>query len=308
VYAVGPLARLSRRVVLSAGRPAETDGDRITAAVGDGLSTAWEEAAGTWAEQDPTVAWEDFDPDYDPTLIDPGVFNLVALDPADGGYTALEVAQAASRSGEGLLYETLDGLVGWDNADARGVAGTGPTVGGDSILAYGVRTSSSASDLANRVTVSYPTGSVTSQDDDSILTYTAFDRRIDTDLADASAAGDRADMYVERHAWPTVNLGQIAVRLDAVDDNTLRDQLLTLRSGSPVRLEGLPATIGLTRLDGFVEGTTLRLERLRAELRLNVSDAALSRFAARWTTVDQTIAWEDVSATLTWADATTVTV
>jgi hypothetical protein len=282
IYAVGPLARLSRTVVLAGGRPAETDSDRVTAAL-----------AG--------------DPDYDPSLIDPGVFDLVALDPSDLGYTALEVATSASNSGEGLLYETLAGRLGWANADARNTA-TNPTViPANSILAFGVRSSSSLSDLVNQVTVEYDGGSETAQDPISIATYTLFERRLSTILANQSSAEDRADTYVERHAYPAVNLGEIAIRLDAVTDDTLRDDLMQLYSGSPVRLPDLPQTIGIRRLDGFVEGTSLRLDRLTAELRLNISDAALSRSAVRWTGVGPTIRWQDVSATLEWQDATTVT-
>ena len=307
IYAVGPLARLGRRTVLAAGRPAETDGDRIAAAINDGLSTTWEEAAGTWNMIDNDVTWETFDPDFDPTLIDPGVFDLVALDPSDIGYTALEVATAASNSGEGLLYETLNGFVGWANADARGSAGPATVIPADAILAFGVRSNSSVGDLANRVIVEYDGGSEGAQDDTSIETFTLFERRLSTLLANQSSAAARADTYVERHAYPAVNLGEIAIRLDAITDDNLRDDLIQVYSGSPVTLPDLPTTIGIRRLDGFVEGTSLRLDRLTAELRLNISDAALSRFAVRWTGVGPTIRWQDVSATLQWQDATTVT-
>jgi hypothetical protein len=302
LYAVGPLARLARRTVLAGGRPAETDGDRILAAIRDGLATTWQEAVGAW-DDDLIVTWETYDAGFDPALIDPGVFDLVALDPVDGGYTALEVAQEASNSGEGLLYETLDGYIGWQNADARGLAGPPIVLPGANLLAGGLRTSSSAADLVNRATVQYPTGSETAEDLTSIQAYTLYTRIISTQLADATNAGDRAVAYVERHAYPVINLETVAIRLDSVTDDALRDDLLTVYSGSPVQLTGLPATLGLTFLDAFVEGTQLRLDRFRAELRLNVSDAALSYFSVRWSGVPATLAWEDVDGTLAWEDA-----
>jgi hypothetical protein len=303
LYAVGPLARLSRRVGLFAGRPAETDGDRILAAVAAGLATSWQEAAGAWEDVDPTVTWATFDPAYDPALIDAGVFDLVALDPDDGGYTALDIAAEASDSGEGLLYETLDGYVGWANADARGLNTSQIPVTGDMITAGGLRTSASIADLANRVTVAYPGGSETAQDDISIVDYTLFDRRITTSLANATNAGDRAEAYVERHAYPTINLDAISIRLDTLTDDTVRDQLLAAYSGTGILLTGLPATLGITRLDGFIEGTTLRLDQFRADLRLNVSDASLSYFSVRWSGVTPTLTWDTVDAMLTWQDA-----
>jgi hypothetical protein len=308
ILAVGPLAKLARRDVFFAGRAAETDGDRILAAIEDGLATAWEEAGGTWAGVDPAATWETYDAEFDATLIDAGLFDIVALDPFDLGYSALDAATTASNSGQGLLYETLDGKVGWSNADARGLE-TNPTeIPADAILALGVRSRSSIGDLTNRVVVQYDGGAETVQDSISLSTYTLFERRITTLLADQSAAAQYADAYVERHAYPTVNLGEIVIRLDTVTDDTLRDAMLEFYSGSYVRLPDLPRTIGISRLDGYVEGTRMRLSRLTAELRLNISDAALSRFAVRWSGVTPTIAWQDVSGTLTWEDATTVTV
>jgi hypothetical protein len=303
LYAVGPLARLSRRVGLFAGRPAETDGERILAAVAAGLATTWQEAVGAWEDVDPTVTWATFDPGYDTALIDPGVFDLVALDPDDGGYTALDIAAEASDSGEGLLYETLDGYVGWANADARGLNTSQIPVTGDMITAGGLRTSASIADLANRVTVAYPGGSETAQDDISIVDYTLFDRRITTSLANATNAGDRAEAYVERHAYPTINLDAISIRLDTLTDDTVRDQLLAAYSGTGILLTSLPATLGITRLDGFIEGTTLRLDQFRADLRLNVSDASLSYFSVRWSGAPPTLTWDTVDAMLTWQDA-----
>ena len=171
------------------------------------------------------------------------------------------------------------------------------------ITAGGLRTSASIADLANRVTVAYPGGSETAQDDISIVDYTLFDRRITTSLANATNAGDRAEAYVERHAYPTINLDAISIRLDTLTDDTVRDQLLAAYSGTGILLTGLPATLGITGLDGFIEGTTLRLDQFRADLRLNVSDASLSYFSVRWSGVTPTLTWDTVDAMLTWQDA-----
>jgi hypothetical protein len=304
IIAVGPLARLARRTVLAAGRPAELDGDRVAAAIEAGLAITWEEFPSiAWEDVDPTLTWETIDPGFDSDLIEPGVFDLSALDPADGGYTALEVAEQASSSGDGYLYETLDGFVGWANADSRGAATSYLDIPAGVIQAGGLRSSSSVADLANRVTVNYTGGAETSQDSTSIETYTLFARIISTSLANASNASDRADQYVERHAFPAINLDSFSIRLDTITDTVLLDELLEVAQNSPVNLTGLPDTLGYTQIPGFVEGTTLAIDRDRADLRLNVSDATLSYGSIRWSAVPQTLTWEDLPATLTWEDA-----
>jgi hypothetical protein len=305
LYAVGPLARLARRTVLAGGRPAETDGDRILAAVAAGLAVTWEEyPSDTWDDVDPALTWETIDPGFDPALIDPGIFDLTALDPEDGGYTALEVAEEASFSGDGYLYETLDGFVGWANADSRGTVTNYLDIPHDVIQAFGLRTNASVSDLANRVTVNYDGGAETSQDSNSIQTYSLYARIINTILVDASNASDRADQYVERHAYPAINLERFTVRLDTIDgDDALLDALLETAQNTPVNLTGLPATLGYTQILGFVEGTTLTLDKYRAELRLAVSDATLSYGSIRWSAVPQALTWDDLPATLEWEDA-----
>jgi hypothetical protein len=302
--AVGPLARLARRTVLAAGRPAETDGQRILAAVEAGLAVTWEEyPSEAWQDVDAAVTWETVDPGFDSDLIEAGIFDLSALDAADGGYTALEVAEEASASGDGYLYETLDGFIGWANADSRGTATSYLDIPHDVIQASGLRTASSVSDLANRVTVNYTGGAETSQDSESIQTYTLYSRIISTSLANASNASDRADQYVERHAWPAINLDQFSIRLDTLTDTGLLDGLLEVAQNTPVNLTGLPATLGYTQIPGFVEGTTLTVDRHRAELRLNVSDATLSYGSIRWSAVPQSLTWTDLPATLIWEDA-----
>jgi hypothetical protein len=307
LLAVGPLAKLSRRTVLTAGRPAESDSARVGAAIETGLAITWEEwPDGTWDDLDVALTWETVDPLYDPALIDTAVFDLAALPASASGYSALEVASEASNSGEGLLYETLDGKVGWDNADARGLVTTFLDIPAAAINAAGLRTASTVSDLANRVTVAWASGAETSQDSTSIVDYGLYTRSITTTLADGTNAQDRADMYVERHAYPTIQLDSINVRLDTLTDDTLIDGLLEARSGTGVNLADLPATLGILQLLGFIEGIHLTLDRYRTEMRLAISDAALSFASVRWSGVDALTTWDDVSGTLAWEDARSV--
>jgi hypothetical protein len=302
VAAVGPLARLSRVQVLAAGRPAETDGERIAAALEAGLGATWEELPYTaWEDIPAGLTWVTFSGGFDPDLIDPGLFDLIALDAQDGGYTALEVATEASRSGQGYLYETTDGLVGWENADERGTATDFYDIPASLLLAADVSVRTSLADIVNQVDVTFDGGVATDSDADSIPIYGRWERRITTLLANQSNAEQYAADYIRRHAFPAVNLESVVIRLDGLDD-TLADELLDLDLNGPVNLDDVPATFGLPFLPGFIEGLNWRIDAHRTELQLFVSDANLSTGDLRWSQIGSNLTWEDLPTTLTWQD------
>ena len=300
--AVGPLARLSRRQVLAAGRPAEEDADRIRAALAEGLSLTWEELPqDTWDDFDPTTTWATIDPGFDPDLIAPGLFDLIALDPQDGGYSAYQVVSAASASAQGVIYETGTGLVGWDNADSRGDDPTYTNVPASIINAQGLLSSTSLSDIVNRVEVVYDSQVEEFRDDTSIVTFGRYDRRIETLLANQAAALRYGEDYLLRHAFPLINLSTVSMRLDGLDDADA-DQLLAIDINTPVFLQSLPDTLRVNELPGFVEGLTWNIDAHRAQLILSVSDAALSVGDIRWSQLPAALTWNDLPATLTWQD------
>jgi len=302
VTAVGPLARVSRRQTLTGGRPAELDGERIIAALEESLGVTWEELPyPTWDSIPASVTWATISPGFDPDLIDPGLFELVALDPQDGGYQALSVALDASRSGQGILYETADGYIAWANADERATATNYLDIPRTLLTASDVRTFTSLSDIVNVVEVTYDGGSEEARDDTSIPVYRRWDRRIETLLANQSDAAQYAADYVRRHSYPTVNLDKVTIRVDGLPDTTA-DDLLALDVNSPVTLRDLPATFRVADLPGFVEGIGWRIDAHRAQLELTVSDANLSTGDLRWTQIDPAETWADLDAMLEWQD------
>ena len=300
--AVGPLAKLFRRQVLAAGRPAEEDADRIRAALEEGLSLTWEELPqDTWDDFDPAVTWAGIDPGFDPDLIADGLFDLIALPAQDGGYSAFDVVSAASASAQGIIYETGTGLVGWDNADSRGDDPDYTDITAGLIRADGLRTSTSLSDIVNVVEVIYDGAGEEFRDDASVVTFGRYDRRIETLLANQAAALRYGEDYLRRHSFPLVNLDAVTIRVDGLEDPQA-DELLAIDINTPVFLEGLPDTVRVTNLPGFVEGLTWRIDAYRAELQLTVSDAALSVGDIRWSQLPATLTWDDLPATLTWQD------
>jgi hypothetical protein len=310
---VGPLAILNRRNILFGGRPEETDGDRVAAVISAALPVIWAEFSSTrtWAQMGNTT-WKQVDPGFDPDLIDPGVYDLVALPASDSGYVALNIAEEAGRSAKGFLFETPDGFIGYADSDRRAAnAQTGFLV----IPFLKLDTerftlTSSLADLTNRITVEYGNNeAVTEQDTFSVGQFGLQETILLTGLANLADAEVRADDFLFAHSVPTTELQRLNLNLRSDLDPTLRDALLTVNSNDAVRVSSLPTKLGFggNTFRGFIEGINLTVSTFSAELSLFVSDEILSFGSVLWGQVNATIAWEDVDGALTWADARRVT-
>lgn len=316
VQAVGPLAILNRRNVLFSGRPSETDGERVAAAITASLPQTWEEFSltRTWSDMG-DLTWEEVDPGFDLSLIDPGVYTLVALDANDSGYSALNLVSGAGSSAKGLLFETPDGFIGYADADRRPAnAGAGfLNVPFSSLSAGGLSLSSSLADVTNRVTVTYGTDdAVTETDVFSLTTFGLQETRLETLLSGQSDAEARADDFLFAHSRPSTELEEVRLNLRGAIGDQLRDDLLAVNSNDALAVTGLPAKLGFgpTGFRGFVEGLTIRLNEFEADISFFVSDELLSFGSVLWGQVDATITWDGtnpVDPTLTWADARRVT-
>jgi hypothetical protein len=287
LQAVGPLATLNRRVIFFDGRAAENDAERVEATLVAALGTAG----------------------VDPALIDPGVFDLAALGSADAGYSALTVAQDAGFSGEGLLFENPDGLIGYTDADRRLInerAGA-LNIPFAELSAEGLSVLQQLADITNSVTVTYATGAVSDDDTGSIGLFGLFETELQTQLVNQSNAEARALQFLQRHATPRQILDTLRFNLLSVGDS-LRDGLLGLGPSSAVRVSGIPERVGFTEFRGFVEGFEFVVDPFDASVTFVVSDRRLSIGAERWDQVLDTIRWDDVDPALTWDDADEVTV
>jgi hypothetical protein len=302
VSAVGPLARLSRVQVLPAGRPAETDGERILAALEEGLGLTWESLDVTeWDAFDPAVEWADVGGGLDPSLIDTGLYDLIALPAQDGGHNALQVVSDASRSGQGILYERGDGLLAWDNADYRATTTTFYPLPAGLLIASNLSTFTALSDLVNAVEVTYDGGVASASDQSSIPVYGRWSRRIETLLVNQSNGEQFAAAWIARHAFPLTNFGRATIRIDGLED-TEADGILALDVNDPVDFIGLPVTFGALNSQGFIEGVEWRIDAYRAEVSFLVSDANLSTGDLRWAQIDPTDTWAGLDAMLEWQD------
>jgi len=304
IIAVGPLAELNRKNVLTGGRAQEADGDRIAALVKEGLARTWAETGGTWGTVGTaTTTWATVDPGYDATYIDtPGVYQIAALAADAGGYNPLAEGYLTAQSGRGIIWDTPDGIVAYADAERRQTnANAGYLELPESVILAGtLSTASSFADIVNKVAVAFDGGRVIREDAESIAVYRPLAREFELNLANLSAAQDWGDDYLADHAAPSVNLGQVDVRLDGVSDDTLRDDLIVLDVNDAVRLEDLPGTLGPAALRTFVEGVEWRINRSTIRQRLFLSDYRLSIGAQRWNLVTPTLKWQDVNGSLQW--------
>lgn len=283
VQAVGPLATLNRRKILFDGRAAEDDAERVEAILTAALGSA-----------------------VDPTIIDDGVFALAALDADDSGYDGLGLLRDTATSAQGVIFETRDGRVGYDNADKRFDESLFLEVPFGEVQVGGLSVSSALGDVTNVVTVEFVGGAVTVRDEVSVDRFGEQDSTITTTLASEAAAEGFASTFLKRHSTPSVSLGVLSFNLRNMDRD-IRESLLDSTLNRGLLLTGVPSRVGFRNFEGFVEGVEIRMGQFEAELGVLVSDAVLSTGDMRWLVVPPDVTWGTVEpADLVWNDARTI--
>jgi hypothetical protein len=298
------LAGANRRQVLAGGRAEELDGERALAAIFDALAPTWETEPGglTWADAE--GSWEDSTGSIATDDFDTGVYTLSALDPSDGGYSALSVAQEAAASGGGVIYENREGLVAYADANRRGLtfaAGDFAEVPAAVLDLDGMRASSSLSEVATRVLVDWAGGTVQADVPEAFSGIGLFVRRLSTILAGESDAQTRAEQEVQNLSQPVFKTDQFRLLLNNLGPGLL-DRLIVVEPNDGVDFVELPGALGFTRLTAFVEGVEWSIDEFTVELGLFASDERLSVGGVWWGRVTDTLEWGDVDAGLEWQD------
>jgi hypothetical protein len=300
--AVGPLAGANRRQVLAAGRAEELDGERALAALFAALAPAWETTSGDIRWEDVDESWEDSTGAIALDEFDAGVYTVSGLDPSDGGYSALSVAQEAAASGGGVLYENREGLVAYADANRRGLtsaAGDFAEVLAGVLDLDGMRASSSLSEVATRVLVDWAGGTVQSEIPEAFVGIGLFVRRLSTILGLETDAQARADQEVQNLSVPVFKTDQFRLLLNNLEP-ALLNRLVVVEPNDGVDFVGLPGALGFTRLTAFVEGVEWSIDEFTVKLGLFASDERLSVGGVWWGRVTDTLEWGNVDAGLEW--------
>lgn len=301
ITAVSNLAKLQRRQVFPTGRPVEKDGERVFEILLDGLGSKWEDLVGTWNDLG-NATWQELDAAIDFNIVDtPGLFDVISLDPQDGGYNAGQTAGDAGLSAGGLLFETADGRIGYADGLRRFTnANAGYMQIPAGVLSSSQVTSSQQiAELANVVTVDYAGGEKTVTDPASIEQFGRLTQKLSTVLENETDAAQRAQAYLEAHSAPAISFESASIRLEQEITDTLRDNLLALEVNDAVEIDELPATLGVTTFAGFVEGVVYTIDPFRANIELQLSSANLSLGPLFWAALPE-VAWQDLPADLQW--------
>lgn len=293
---MSPLAKLARREVGGSGYPQSLDGEMISAILADATSSEWIEMGGIWLDQQGT--WQDIEDLIDG--IDAGDFELAAY--SSGLANALQLVTNCEISGMGHLIENTQGQIGYQSAGARMIAaGLGFTeLQANDVIIAGLQTQQTTGDLRNETIVGDHNGTTrTAQELNSIQTYGRITKTFDTYLKDTANAQAFADRDVLLYAYPRSYISGFATRLSAIDASQV-DEIIGITMGQPVRIYGLPPVIAPDPYSGFIEGWTWTIDRLDAEIKLYVSDYALSVVSQEWKNVESIYLWNTISTIPTW--------
>ena len=301
ITAVGALSQLNRHLVGAGGYAKEFDGTRI-------LNILSEAFLQSWSDVGPLVTWNDLPTEttwasYDATNVglvnqlttnvdQPGVYELMAY--SSGEDDAYNLAQQAANSGRGVLWESGNGQLYYDDYASR--ASASPlTLTADDILARGLRTAAQWGEIVNDVNVTYRAGTEVARDENSIIQYGQLSGSRTTQLHNQADALSQAQDFLESRAYPRMYPETITIPLHSptVSDAT-RDALAAVYNGLRVNTTSLPAVFGTT-FDGFVEGYTWNLTRYTAELALTCSAYSETYLS---------IIWDQIPPTTTWAGYT----
>lgn len=309
ITALGALSKLSRSLtngVLSK----DFDGNQIFTILQDLLVNNWLEVspAVTWATYDPTTTWANAENVGLGEIDRPGNYELMARTSNETDFYSL--VSALATSGLGYIYETATGAIGYADSTHRTtyLATNGYTdVSANDALVGGLQTITRISDVRNKVSIEWRSGTETAIDSQSVAQYGQQASVITTTLHNNADATSQAAFYLALRAYPQAQFQAITYTLgnsELTDGD--RDALLNVFMGLPLNIEDLPNNMVDGRFQGFVEGWVFRAAYNRLDLTLTLSPTAFSLQFMQWQDVSVAEKWNTLSNTLTWDKATVV--
>jgi hypothetical protein len=309
ITALGALSKLSRSLtngVLSK----DFDGNQIYDILQDLLVNNWNEVspAETWASYNPTTTWANAENVGLGEIDRPGNYELMARTSNETDFYSL--VSALATSGLGYIYESATGAIGYADSTHRTtyLATNGYTdVSANDALVGGLQTITRISDVRNKISIEWRSGTVTTTDSQSVSLYGQQASIISTTLHNNADATSQAAFYLALRAYPQAQFQAITFTLgnsELTDGD--RDALLNVFMGLPLNIEDLPNNMVDGRFQGFVEGWVFRAAYNRLDVTLTLSPTAFSLQFMQWQDVSVAEKWNTLSNTLTWDKATVV--
>ena len=257
----------------------------------------------------------------------------IALDPLDGGYSALEQLTALGTETGGTLCDLPDGAVFWESYSRRGY-GYNPATWADidpsdtwadvpytwadvyqrvdtsqptvelphTAIAWSPIWRNTSQTILNDVTVSYgATGELTQNDTDPASSATHGRRAftLPTRLADGVDAQNRASDIIRTQSEPRYAVQAIEVLIEKLTD-PVRANLLDVISGSKVSIDQLPQPAPINDFVGVCEGWIQTFTPGLDRLVLSLSDPRFSYQVVKWSEVDPVLTWAGVDVNVQW--------
>jgi hypothetical protein len=309
ITALGALSKLSRSLtngVLSK----DFDGNQIYTILQDLLINSWIEVspAETWADYDPTTTWANAENVGLGEIDRPGNYELMARTSNETDFYSL--VSALATSGLGYVFESATGAIGYADSTHRTtyLATNGYTdVSANDALVGGLQTITRISDVRNKISIEWRSGTETATDSQSVALYGQQASVISTTLHNHADAISQAAFYLALRAYPQAQFQAITFTLgnsELTDGD--RDALLNVFMGLPLNIEDLPNNMVDGRFQGFVEGWVFRAAYNRLDVTLTLSPTAFSLQFMQWQDVSVAETWNTLSNTLTWDKATVV--
>lgn len=309
ITALGALSKLSRSLTNGV-LAKDFDGNQIFTILQDLLVNNWNEVspAETWATYNPTTTWANAENVGLGEIDRPGNYELMARTSNETDFYSL--VSALATSGLGYIYETATGAIGYADSTHRTtyLATNGYTdVSANDALVGGLQTITRISDVRNKVSIEWRSGTETAIDSQSVALYGQQASVITTTLHNNADATSQAAFYLALRAYPQAQFQAITFTLgnsELTDGD--RDALLNVFMGLPLNIEDLPNNMVDGRFQGFVEGWVFRAAYNRLDLTLTLSPTAFSLQFMQWQDVSVAEKWNTLSPTLTWDKATVV--
>jgi len=309
ITALGALSKLSRSLtngVLSK----DFDGNQIFTILQDLLVNNWLEVspAETWNSYNPTITWANAENVGLGEIDRPGNYELMARTSNETDFYSL--VSALATSGLGYIYESATGAIGYADSTHRTtyLATNGYTdLSANDALVGGLQTITRISDVRNKISIEWRSGTETATDSQSVALYGQQASVISTTLHNNADAISQAAFYLALRAYPQAQFQAITFTLgnsELTDGD--RDALLNVFMGLPLNIEDLPNNMVDGRFQGFVEGWVFRAAYNRLDVTLTLSPTAFSLQFMQWQDVSVAETWNTLSNTLTWDKATVV--
>jgi hypothetical protein len=276
ILGIGPLSKLAKAVYNTALASA-LDGEQIELILESALSRTWDEILSsiTWATYPATITWNE----AETTLgnVDQGEYGMIQINASPTAKSQTLVDQIAN-SALGIIWESSDGLVNYDDADHREnylLFYGDKTLDASYATPSSIQSQTQSARLQNSFIYKYGIGYatiLTISAPDSIATYGLFEKSVNSNILSFDDMANIGTREILLRNMPRGSLGAIRFRLDNPDlPSAMLDDLLIMFCGTPVFIDNLPNNLLGGNFEGFVENIAVNATPTYVDMTLYIS-------------------------------------